>query len=301
MLALESLVIMVIVGLCIAILRHTHPSAADTLATFTPTAEYNGWAGLGFGMVFSILSYAGFEGAATLGEETHNPRRNIPIALLGTVLGSGLFFVFVAYCEVIGFGIAGVKELGQSQAPLNDLALRYATPRVAVALDLAAAASCFSGALGALSGAGRVLFAIGRGGLSPALAAVHPEHRTPGVAVSAAAVLITIVFLGWAPFAGAGNFYSYSSTIGVLCLILVYIGVGGAEVRESLRQHRPLWSALCALGPLLLLWVLYRNVYPVPEYPNNLWPYVAVVWVILAWAVTRLKPAVTSAPLPDFS
>ena len=40
-------------------------------------------------MVFSILSFAGFEGAATLGEETINPRRNIPIALLGTVLVHG--------------------------------------------------------------------------------------------------------------------------------------------------------------------------------------------------------------------
>jgi amino acid transporter len=251
--------------------------------------------------VFSILSFGGFEGAATLGEETHNPRRNIPIALLCTVLGSGVFFVFVAYCEVIGFGISNVKELGQSQAPLNDLALRYATPRLAIALDLAAAASCFSSVLGAMSAAGRVLFAIGRGGLSPALAAVHPVHRTPGVAVSVAAVLITVTFMAWAPFAGAGNFYSYSSTIAVLSLILVYIGVGGAEVRESLREQRPLWSALCVLGPLLLLWVLYRNVYPVPDYPNNLWPYVALAWVILAWAVTRLKPAVTSAPLPDFS
>jgi amino acid transporter len=301
MLALEALVIIVIVGLCIAILRHTHPSAADTLATFTPSAEYNGWAGLGFGMVFSILSFGGFEGAATLGEETHNPRRNIPIALFCTVLGSGVFFVFVAYCEVIGFGIGNVKELGQSQAPLNDLALRYANPRLAIGLDLAAAASCFSSVLGAMSAAGRVLFAIGRGGLSPGLAAVHPVHRTPGVAVTVAAVLITAVFMAWAPFAGAGNFYSYSSTIAVLSLILVYIAVGGAEVRESLQEQRPLWSVLCVLGPLLLLWVLYRNVYPVPDYPNNLWPYVALAWVILAWAVTRLKPAVTSAPLPDFT
>jgi hypothetical protein len=54
------------------------------------------------------------------------------------------------------------------------------------------------------------------------------------------------------------------------------------------------------LGPLLLLWVLYRNIYPVPEFPSNLWPYVALAWVLAAWAVMKLRPAVTSAPLPEY-
>ena len=200
-------------------------------------SAFNGWAGLGR-MVFSILSFAGFEGAATLGEETINPRRNIPIALLGTVLGSGLFFVFVAYCEVIGFGPHGIKELGNSQAPLDDLALRFASPRLAVVLDLAAAVSCFSGILGGLSAAARMLFALGRAGLSPAMAGVHPVHRTPASAVSMTAMLILAIFLIWAPFAGSGNYYSYTATIGVLALILVYIGVGVAEVVEAWRERR---------------------------------------------------------------
>ena len=301
MLGLEAVVVVGIIGLCIAILMQVRPGWAQTAATFRPSAHFNGWVGMGFGMVFSILSFAGFEGAATLGEETLHPRRNIPIALLVTVMGSGLFFVFVAYCEVVGFGPGGMKALGSSEAPLNDLALRYASPPLAIALDLAAAASCFSSVLGSLAAAGRVLFALGRGGLSPALAGVHPVHGTPGPAVTCAAVLITLVFLAWAPFVGPGNFYGYVSTIAVLALILVYIGVGGAEMVEGWRERRPLWSAACVLGPILLLWVLYRNVYPVPEYPNNLWPYVTAVWVIAAWAVTRVRPAVTRIPLPDLS
>jgi amino acid transporter len=301
MLGLEGLAIIVIIGLCIGILIQVHPSMQATVATFRPSQEYNGWAGLGFGMVFSILSFAGFEGAATLGEETQHPRRNIPIALLGTVIGSGVFFVFVAYCEVIGFGPAGIKDLAKSDAPLNDLALRYASPQLAIALDFAAAASCFSGVLGGLAAAGRILFAIGRGGLSPALAEVHRIHGTPAPAVSVAAVLMIVPFLLWAPFVGAGNYYAYISTIGVLALILVYIGVGGAEMREAWREGRRWWSAACVLGPLLLLWVLYRNVYPVPPFPNNLWPYIALSWVVAAAVLTRLRPAVTRTPLSDYS
>jgi amino acid transporter len=247
------------------------------------------------------LSFGGFEGAATLGEETHNPRRNIPIALLFTVIASGLFFTFVAYCEVIGFGADGIKALGKSEAPLNDLALRYASPRLAIALDAAAAISCFSGMLGPLAAAGRVLFALGRGGLAPALGTVHRVHGTPAPAVALSALLVIVPFLLWAPFVGAGNYYSYTSTIGVLALIVVYVSVGAAETVEAWREHRLVWSATCALGPVLLLWVLYRNVYPVPEFPNNLWPYVALAWVVASWGLLKLRPAVVRAPLPDYS
>jgi hypothetical protein len=47
--------------------------------------------------------------------------------------------------------------------------------------------------------------------------------------------------------------------------------------------------------------VLYCNVYPVPVFPNNLWPYVALAWVVMAWALTRVRPAVTRVPIADYS
>jgi amino acid transporter len=300
MLGFEAAAVVAIVGLCIAILRQVHPEPDEIGASFHPSADFNGWAGLGFGMVFSILSFAGFEGAATLGEETLNPRRNIPIALLGTVLGSGIFFVFVAYCEVVGFGPHGIKDLAGSQAPLDDLALRYASPHLAVGLDLAAATSCFSGILGGLAAAARILFALGRAGLSPTMSTVHPVHGTPSAAVSLTAALILVPFLVWAPVTGAGNFYSYSSTLGTLALILIYVGVGAAEMVEGWREQQVIWAAACTFGPILLLWVLYRNIYPVPEFPNNLWPYVALIWVIASLGLMRLRPGVASAPLPDY-
>jgi amino acid transporter len=301
MLALELVAIVAILMLCADILRQAHPTAAEVRSTFEPSAHFNGWAGLGFGMVYSVLSFAGFEGAATLGEETINPRRNIPIALLGTVFFTGIFFVVVAYCEVIGYGTQHLKELATSQAPLDDLALRYSSPRFAMFLDLVAATSCFSGAIGGLAAAARVVFALGRAGLSPALAHVHPVHRTPSTALSLTAVLIIVPFIACAPLIGAGDYYSDASTIGVLALILIYIAVGAAETIEGWRDERLAWSAACTLGPILLLWVLYRNLYPVPEFPNNLWPYVAFAWVVASLALMRLRPRVTVTPLPDYS
>ena len=117
MLALEVLAVIVIIGLCIGILAQVHPGIEASMATFRPSAEYNGWVGLGFGMVYSILSFAGFEGAATLGEETHNPRRNIPIALLGTVFGSGLLWPVPVPMRIFtsrGFGNCWASNLSSA-------------------------------------------------------------------------------------------------------------------------------------------------------------------------------------------
>jgi hypothetical protein len=126
-------------------------------------------------------------------------------------------------------------------------------------------------------------------------------HGTPASAIAVTALLIILPFLLWAPFAGAGNYYSYTSTTGARALLLIYISVGGAEFIEARREGRHWWAAICALGPLLLLWVLYCNVYPVPEFPNNLLPYVTLAWVASALLIIRLRPALAAAPLPEYS
>jgi amino acid transporter len=300
MLALEGAAVLAILALCVSILAHVQPSLSDTEDCFEPARGSGGWAGIGYGMVFTVLSFAGFEGAATLGEETVDPRRNIPLAMLGTVLGAGAFFVFVAYCEIVGFGPGGARALAVSSAPLNELALRYGSRQLATALDLATALSAFSGIMGGLAAAARVLFALGRVGLAPKLGEVHAIHGTPARAVSLAAGLIIVPFLAWAPWSGAENYYSYVSTIGTLALILIYIAVGGAEMVEAWRERRRGWAALQVAGPLVLLWTLYRSMYPAPEFPNNLWPYVTLAWVVAAVLVMRLRPAVALAPLPDY-
>ncbi len=300
MLVTEGMAILAILGLCVVIVARVRPSAALTASTLVPAADFGGWQGLGFGLVFSMLSFAGFEGATTLGEEATNPRRAIPVAVFGTVLLSAVFYTVVSFCEVMGYGVDHLQALAHAEAPLDYLAEHYVSRSLSVLLDLAAATTCFSGAIGAISGGGRVAFALGRAGLATRLAYVHPTHGTPTTAIAWTALLNIAPFLCWAPFAGASDYYSYTSTIAVLALILDYIGVGVAEVVESGRERRWRWAALCGLGPLLLLWVLFRNVYPVPSWPNNLWPYVTLGWILLALPLLRWRSAMTRAPIPEY-
>ncbi len=80
---------------------------------------------------------------------------------------------------------------------------------------------------------------------------------------------------------------------GTLALLLVYVGVALAEGVEALRSKRPLWIGVGILSTLLLLWPLWNNLYPVPAYPANLWPYLVASWIfiggIYAWKA-RTKP-----------
>jgi amino acid transporter len=64
-----------------------------SLAPFDPGNSLNGISGLGYGMLWGILMFVGFESAGTLGEETRDPRRNVPLALFFAVGFIGLFYV----------------------------------------------------------------------------------------------------------------------------------------------------------------------------------------------------------------
>ena len=77
--------------------------------------------------MFGFLSFAGFEGAASLGEETDNPRREIPRAIRNAVIGSGIFYILCILVQTWGFGAdaAGAKAFAGSAAPLGDLARSY--------------------------------------------------------------------------------------------------------------------------------------------------------------------------------
>jgi amino acid transporter len=298
MLLLESASVLAILSLCVVIVTRVATKQGLSAAPFVPTVDVKAWSRIGYALVFCVLSFAGFEGAATLGEETQNPHRNIPIAILATCGLAGTFYVFVSYAQVMGFGLAATKDLADASAPLNDLAIRYASRDFATAIDLAAAISAFSCVLGSLTAAARLMFALGRAGLGMRLGNVHPVHGTPGAAVIFSSLLCGAIFLLWAPLSGPANYYGYLVTIGTLALILVYIGVNVAELTISFGTRRTAWSICGLVGTVVLSWPLYNSLYPVPDYPNNWWPYLVAIWVAAGAVLPLMFPAV-AIPLDE--
>src|SRR4051794_6863266 len=142
--------------------------------------------------VFGFLSFAGFEGAASLGEETDNPRRNIPRAIGTAVLVAGAFYIVVIIAQTLGFGTdaAGVKAFGGSSAPLGDLSKDYVGAGLSDAINFGAMVSAFASGLGTSTAGSRILFALGRDGFGSARLG-HASART-GAPAGALLVVMTI-------------------------------------------------------------------------------------------------------------
>src|SRR4029079_14271773 len=109
--------------------------AGNTLSVFDPgeastNAVFNG-------ILFAILLFVGFEAAASVAEEMHAPRKAIPIAVIGTVALSGLFYLIVTYAATIGFGHAALDKgaWGGSPSPMGDLAAQYVGKWLSVLID----------------------------------------------------------------------------------------------------------------------------------------------------------------------
>jgi hypothetical protein len=168
-----------------------------------------------------------------------------------------VFFVFVSYAHVIGYGHDQIAALGNASAPLNDLAIEYASKDFATMIDLVAGFSAF--VIGSLSATARLLVALGRAGLASRIGELDAARGTPAAAILVAGALWLFGILVWAPFVGAADYFGYLDTIGTLALILVYGSVTAAQLAESLNSRR-VSSALSGFAGLLtLIWPLYNS------------------------------------------
>ena len=264
------------------------------------------------GVVFGFLSFAGFEAAATLGEEAKEPRRDIPRAILGTAIFGGLYFVFVTWVEVMGFGTdaKGLDAFGSSGSLFGDLGSQYVGSWLGDLISLGAAVSAFGCALACLVGASRLLFALARDGVAPvALARVSPTRHTPvaaaiAVTVSAAVIELILWFI-YQPSAPAGSadylatslsVFVAAGVIGTLILLVVYVLASAGVIRLLfLGPERTVgtWEAIIPLaGLVVLLYTLYRNVIPLPEGRSLVAPAIAAAWLIAGVAFVLAAPGV---------
>jgi basic amino acid/polyamine antiporter, APA family len=132
------------------------PDFGDALAA-TPNAGVLAGAGLVF------FAYLGFEDIANLAEETKDPAKNIPRAILIAVTFSTLLYVLVALASV---ALIGSEQLARSDSPLAD-AMHEASPMLADVLGAVALFATANTALIALLAASRVLYGMARGKDAP--------------------------------------------------------------------------------------------------------------------------------------
>ncbi len=147
--------------------------------------------GIMTGLGFLVLSFAGFEGCASLGLEARRPRSAVRVALIWSVLAAGIFFILNAYVEVLGF--RGVSlNLATQTAPLNTLADRAGVSWLGSLVVLGVTISWFAATGGWYNYAARVMFTMARDGILPS--GLGNTSRKSG-APTAAILLIGAVWI----------------------------------------------------------------------------------------------------------
>jgi amino acid transporter len=263
------------------------------------------------GIIFGLLSFAGFEAAATLGEETHNPRRDIPRAILGTAIFGGIYFTVITAIEMMGFGTnsKGVAAFTSSGALMGDLGTTYVASWVGDAITLGAAVSAFACCLACVVGAARLLFAISRDFAPRSALAQTGRFDTPALATGVVTVLVLLIALFCAIVANAKPFdtFLWSGTIGTLILLVAYVLATLGCIKLVFIDRKldvAFWQVVIPLAALVMLgYTMYRNVFPYPSSgPPHWFPIVAFGWVVLVAVVMIASPGIArrlSAGLAD--
>jgi len=196
------------------------------------------------GVVFSIFAFSGWESTGPLAEESKNPKRNVPIGLVGSVVILTIYFVFVTWGYLVGIGVSKVGSIPTASAfPVATLAQRvwggawvlllFALLNSAIALSIA----CFNGGT-------RTWYAMGRSGVLPKMVGkVNPTRKTPVNAISLQVGVQVLAFVCVLIWGAEDVFFSWANaiTIGlVLMYVLCNIGVVRYYLTEGRAQFNPL-------------------------------------------------------------
>jgi amino acid transporter len=271
----------------------------NSLAPFSPTHSPEALTGLAYGVLWGFWNCFGFESAGTLGEETENPRRNIPRALYTAVVVIGIFYIVSAYAVVIGFGTNNTEAFTTNDAPWATLGDTFWSPSVAWILSLTVLNSIFAVMVSGFSATVRVLFAMGRENVLPAsLGKVNPKTQVPTragyVYMGFALTAVLVGGFAWDPL----TYWLFAGVLGAVGFILTYMSIAIAVIVFYYKQHRDEFSVwrhgvLPGVGAVAMLLPLYGAFFPVPDYPLNLVPYVFVAWVLIgvlyAWYASRTR------------
>ncbi|HLI61380.1 MAG TPA: APC family permease [Solirubrobacteraceae bacterium] len=249
-----------------------------------------------FAATFGFLSFAGFEGAASLGEETDNPRREIPRAIRNAVVGTGVFYILCILVQTWGFGTgaAGVKAFSTSPAPLGQLAHVYVGTAMSDCINAGATLSAFASGLASATAAGRILFALSRDTpLRPLLGTTSARSGAP-VGALTVALLVGVGAIVGQRIAGvnAVNAFFYPGTLGVLSLLVAYIVTNLGAIRHLFIAARraPLYEIVFpVIGIVFLVYTIDKNVVGVAFPYSRFWIVVAG-WLLAGLAIILASP-----------
>jgi basic amino acid/polyamine antiporter, APA family len=240
---------------------------------WTPFAP-NGWAGITGAAAIIFFAYIGFDAVSTAAEEAKNPGRDLPVAIIASLVVCTAIYIGVA---LVLTGLLPWTQLGTAE-PLATAFSALGMNWAALIISLGAVFATTSVLVVFQLGQPRIFFSMARDGLLPAFAArVHPRYRTPHITTWITGILVAL-------FAGVANINEVVelTNIGTLfAFVLVCVGVTVLRYKEperprSFRVPGGAWL-VPLLGAACCVFLMYR----LP--PASWWRFFG--WLVLGMAI----------------
>lgn len=233
----------------------------------------------GAGVVF--FSYIGFDSISTMGQESKNPQRDLPIGILGSLVICTTIYILMSLTMT---GVVSYKDLGVSDPVAvgvdRIVELRQWDPLwqkvLSFLVKFGALCGLSSVILVMMIGQTRVFYAIGRDGLLPWFDRVHPKFSTPHIATVVTGVFVALCG-GLMPMSLVGELTSIGT---LLAFVLVCVGVfilrhTNPEIPRPFKT--PVYWLVCPLGALSCFWVM-------TGLPSDTWSRL-FVWLMIGFVI----------------
>jgi amino acid transporter len=280
---------------------------------FSIGSSPSGLKGVLFGVLYGVLLFTGFETSANLAEETDKPERNIPRAVLTSVLVIAGFYIIGTFAQVAGFhfnlkALGGATEAGplfvlagpKSAGGFADVGIRRVIELVVI-FDMIAVL------IGCAVSASRGFFALARDRKMPSPLTKISRRGTPlGASVFVLlAYAVVIVLVAWSTAFALSktpeyvSMFSWMSTFGGFAIAAIYLLIAVGALR-GLRNRGKSWALYlaCLVGGVVTAAAIYGAIYKVTS-PTVWAPYVALILLALGLVAAVLMPK-TPSGIADF-
>ena len=209
---------------------------------WTPFAPH-GIRGIGSAAAIIFFAYIGFDAVSTAAEETRNPQRDMPIAMIASLLICTVIYVFVA---IVLTGMLKWDRLGTAQplaTAFSEIGLNWAAGIISIGAIFATTSVLMVFQLGQP----RIFFSMARDGLLPQWAAkIHPRFQTPHITT----ILTGVVVAVFACFTNITEVVELTNIGTLFAFVLVSIGILVLRKTDP-QRHRPFRTPFIPWVPLL--------------------------------------------------
>lgn len=282
-------VIEILIVLAVGLTGFLHPGTAGVSTSVFSPGSAPDFHGLFLGVVFAIFAITGWDAAAPLAEESADPKRTIPRAVLGSIVLLGFFLVFVSWGQISGFN--NMKDFNDAtQLPAFIIGQEHWGTLWWLIL-FALFNSALAVGIVCTNAATRFMYGMARAGALPStLTKVRPKFRTPFHALYAQTGISVVLGLVLPLAIGVANVYNLTGTWFTFALAFVYIAANIGLPFYYKREHPEEFSALKhvivpAIGSVALVVVVYYSVVPLPPWPIALAPFLVLGWLLVGIVV----------------